>query len=320
MQSNKRSIRVALSAGLTCLVALALLTGRGLEPAAQATARAQHDKLKDAQFISEGAKLFAPTCGNAYCHGTGGAGGGAPRIRGRGLDAAYLFKTISNGIPGTAMMGYKSDLTEEQIWKVVAFIMSDLNRGAEAKAVQSVAAPPAKSAPAASGSVKPAEPIAASPLVGSAQAGRNLFFDSAQQKSCGACHSFQGEGAAIGPDLSKIAGRSARELFLSIVLPHESADPRYAAMVITLRSGERIFGIKKEEDGESIRVYDTAELPAVLRTVQKSDVAKAETVSEPVMPKDYAGVYTVKQILDIVTFLKSAGAEPKSAITLKDLF
>ena len=36
------------------------------------------------------------------------------------------------------------------------------------------------------------------------------------------------------------------------------------------------------------------------------------------MPKDYASVYTVKQLLDLVTFLKSS--ESKSPVTLKDLF
>jgi mono/diheme cytochrome c family protein len=74
-------------------------------------------RLKDPQFISDGAKLFATSCGNAYCHGTGGAGGGAPRLRGKDLEANFVFKAISNGIPGSSMPGFKSELSEEQIWK-----------------------------------------------------------------------------------------------------------------------------------------------------------------------------------------------------------
>ena len=79
------------------------------------------------------------------------------------------------------------------------------------------------------------------------------------------------------------------------------------------------MGVKKEEDAESIRVYDTTELPAVLRTVQKADVSKVEYANESVMPKDYASAYTMKQLLDIVTFLKSS-AQSNSIVTLKDLF
>jgi len=114
-----------------------------------------------------------------------------------------------------------------------------------------------------------------------------------------------------------VARRSPRELFLSIILPHEVKDPRYSTLKLTLRSGEKIAGIKKEEDAESIRIYDTTELPAVLRTIQKGEVVKVESGSESVMPKDYASIYTMKQLLDLVTFLKSS--ELKSPVMLKDL-
>ncbi len=273
------------------------------------SAAPQADKLKESKFIAEGEKLFAPSCGNAYCHGTSGVGGGAPRLRGKGLEAAYLFKTISNGIPGTAMLSFKSELSEEQIWKLVAFVMSDVKSTSDAKPEASVAGKPSPSTKAS------AETAASSSITGSAQAGKALFFDSTQSRSCHHCHSLQGEGTSIGPDLSKVESRSPRVLFLSIILPHDIKDPRYATVRLTLRSGDRIVGIKKEEDAESIRVYDTTELPAVLRTIQKTDVVKVESANESVMPKDYASIYTMKQFLDLVTFLKSS----ESPVTLKDL-
>jgi putative heme-binding domain-containing protein len=271
-------------------------------------------RLKEPQFIAEGAKLFAPSCGNAYCHGTGGNGGGAPRLRGKDLEAAYVFKSISNGIPGTSMPGFKSELSEDQIWKVVAFIVS--------AAKTSATADPPLSLPAASSSTAPvnsAEAIASSSLAGSSQAGKALFFDGSQPKSCHACHSFNGEGTPIGPDLSAAASRSPRDLLLSIILARGLKDAQYATITVALRNGERIVGVKKEEDAESLRIYDTTELPAVLRTVQKTDVAKVEYANESVMPKDYASVYTMKQLLDLVTFLKSS-PQSKSTLTLKDLF
>jgi hypothetical protein len=85
-----------------------------------------------------------------------------------------------------------------------------------------------------------------------------------------------------------------------------------------LKNGDKLLGIKKDEDDESMRVYDTTELPAVLRTVQKSEIVKVESGDQSVMPKDYASIYTIKQLLDLVTFLKSS--ESKSPVTLADLF
>jgi putative heme-binding domain-containing protein len=155
--------------------------------------------------------------------------------------------------------------------------------------------------------------------VGDAQAGKSLFFDSSRRKSCSACHSFNGEGTAIGPDLSRAgANKSARDLFLSIILSRDVKESPYATITVSLRNGDRITGVKKEEDAESLKVFDTTELPAVLRTVQKDNVSKIEYSRESVMPADYASSYTIKQLLDLVTFLKSSQTESK--VMLKDLF
>lgn len=295
-------------------VVLGVVAGTVLLPISQsrltAYAGPQTDELKDPQFIAQGAKLFAPSCGNAYCHGSGGVGGGAPRLRGKSLEAPYLFKTISNGVSGTAMLSFKGEFSEEQIWKLVAFVMSDVKSTADAKGETSAAD---KQLPRAS--IGSAESTAST---GSAQAGRALFFDSSQSKTCHQCHSFQGEGTPIGPDLSKVGSRSPRELFASICLPRDvKKDTRYSTLKLTLRSGDKVVGIKTEEDGESIRFYDTTELPAVLRTIQKTDIIKLESANESVMPKDYASLYTMKQFLDLVTFLKST--DSKSPVTLRDL-
>src|SRR5215469_14798647 len=109
---------------MVCLPALSGLTRRAAEPPA-----GQEQKLKDSAFIAEGAKLFLPNCSSAYCHGSEGKGGGAPPLRDKGLETAYLFKTISNGISGSPMRAFKSELSDEKIWQLVAYIMSPLKGG-----------------------------------------------------------------------------------------------------------------------------------------------------------------------------------------------
>jgi putative heme-binding domain-containing protein len=291
----------------TSILLIAAITG----VVASASSRAQVPaKFSDPQSVAEGATLFAPTCGTGYCHGSGGSGGGAPKLRGRGLDANYLFRTISNGISGTPMIPFKSQYTEDQMWKLVAFILSD--------APGSVAASPPSAASISTKS--PGEPVrgASSSIIGDAKTGRLLFFDSESKSNCSLCHSFEGEGASVGPDLSKIGERlSAQEIFAEIAMPNHSNGSPYETVRVTLKSGETLRGLKKEEDSDSIRVYDTTELPPVLRTIQKSDIGKLETVNESVMPKDYASRYTLKQLLDIVTCLKSA--DSRDPVTLEEI-
>jgi putative heme-binding domain-containing protein len=241
-------------------------------------------------------------------------GGGAPTLRGKGLEAAYLFKTISNGLSGTPMRPFKSELSEEKIWQLVAYIMSPVGGGEAPAASGPTAAESAKSGAAGDGS--PATPADSSTMTGDSSAGKQLFFDTSQSKSCQSCHTFQGMGASIGPDLSKLGGRSARELFLAIVLPGDARDQRYRTLTVTLKDGEKIIGVKKDEDSDSLRIYDVTELPAVLRTVQKGQIAVSEISSASPMPKEYARIYTLKQLLDLVAFLKS---EAKGAIQLKGI-
>ena len=304
MNVGREGMRVSNPARwLLSLLPLLAVAVQGARPELQANTR-----LTDPQFIAEGAKLFATSCGNAYCHGTGANGGGAPRLRGKGLDADYTFKTISNGVPNTSMPGFKTELSEERIWKLVAFILSDSK--IDAKESASSSASEARSVKSGKAAIQP--------LAGNADAGKMLFFDSSKPKSCHACHSFKGEGTQIGPDLSTAAEtRSARALFSSIVLVTEIKDSKYASITVSLRNGEKIVGVKKDEDAESLRVYDTSELPAVLRTIQKENVAGIEQSNESVMPRDYASLYTMKQLLDLVTFLKSANS--RSPVTLKEL-
>lgn len=78
-----------------------------------------------------GAETFQSTC--ASCHGEGGRGDGlassALNPKPKNLVALqtqvgddYLFWKISEGSLGTAMLGWKGILTEEQIWELVTFI------------------------------------------------------------------------------------------------------------------------------------------------------------------------------------------------------
>ena len=84
-----------------------------------------------ADASTEGAKVFHTNC--EACHGLQGHGDGPagvvldpqpknlPELAAQVGDD-YLLWRISEGKYGTSMVGWKSILTEEQIWQVIAFI------------------------------------------------------------------------------------------------------------------------------------------------------------------------------------------------------
>jgi len=301
-----------------------LLSRSCLVPEMSGVSAAGKTKPQDEQaLIAAGSKLFTPTCSSGYCHGKDGTGGGGPALRNRNFTADHLARVISEGIPGTAMRSFREDYSREQIRQLVAYVLA-LSKG-EPIADAGPSSPDRDVRPASASnptSVEPAKPAATDPLPirGDAAAGRALFFDATQEKSCGACHTFQGRGGKLGPDLSQVGNQTARELLQSIIFPRATVDPAYATLALTTREGERVVGLKRDEDDEVIRLYDLSSLPPVSRAFPKSQVVKVEKLNTSAMPGDYAARYSLKQLLDLITFLKSAGPAAQAGVSLKDLF
>ncbi|MFQ5990601.1 MAG: c-type cytochrome [Candidatus Methylomirabilales bacterium] len=75
-------------------------------------------------MIEKGRGLFNRAC--SFCHGADGRKGlHGPGLRGRDdLTADHVYTTIMHGRPRTLMVSFKDQLSQEEIWQAVAFIMS----------------------------------------------------------------------------------------------------------------------------------------------------------------------------------------------------
>jgi putative heme-binding domain-containing protein len=285
--------------------------------------------LQQNNLIVAGSKLFNPTCSNAYCHGNGGFGGSAPTLRGKSYTMEQVMRVITEGVSGTPMPAFKNNYSKKEIEQLAAYVMwiaktppnkplpplPKVLKGKVESAITEPAPAPVKGEPN-KGAVEPTAD--ATEVRGDAAAGQFLFFDAANHQSCRACHLFQGRGGKLGPDLTNINSKSARDLYLSITEPHTTITANYELITLTTRDGERLTGIKREEVEDAIKIFDTKTMPPVLRTLLKSNVAKSEPTTGSAMPGDYATRYTKKQLLDLIAFLKSTSQTPTS-VTLKDI-
>jgi mono/diheme cytochrome c family protein len=77
-----------------------------------------------AQSIAEGRKLFENHC--MACHGKTGKVG--PDLKGplriHGNSDGEIFHVITAGVKGTAMKGFKDELSDEMRWHLVNYIAS----------------------------------------------------------------------------------------------------------------------------------------------------------------------------------------------------
>ena len=332
MESRSRLVKVPRRAFAFPFLTLAFcLYSFDLSPGS----RAAQPQNADSQ-VEAGRRIYLGSCGMTYCHAAGGMGGGGPRLRDREFSAEYLTHILTEGVPGTNMPAFKEILNKQQITQCVAYILSlSPNKGAAKTNSDTQTQPQAPQPQAqtidphlsgASPRIEPApsttpEPVKSNvatndsfDIRGSIEAGRILFFDSAETRNCRVCHTAQNRGGRIGPDLTELARKSPREILQGIVAPNAAIDEKYATITITTRAGEKFTGVKRDEDETMIRLYDTSTLPPVSRAFLKSEVAKTERLNTSAMHADYASKYSLKQLLDLVSFLKS------SNVSLKELF
>lgn len=239
----------------------------------------------------DGAELFAMTC--QVCHGQAGIGGVGPALRGAKFTADFVRKTLQDGRPGTMMPGFSATLSAGDIAGIARYVVK----------LQSPDGP----APAG--------------LRGNPAAGEDVFFSRGSARSCSVCHSVEGRGGSVGPDLmAKVTGQSPKQIFQKIiVVPHRSADRAYQTVRITTKTGSILTGIKSGETEEAVFFYETSSLPPVLRTIPKADIVASARHHESVMPNDYASRLTLQQLLDVVAFLKQTSGDRTSTVTLADV-
>ncbi len=88
----------------------------------------QHDEA-----VERASLVYSTTC--ALCHGAEGEGLIGPALRNTALDEKTLTKTISRGVPGTAMVAWAREddgpLKDHQIKELVIFILDWADASAE---------------------------------------------------------------------------------------------------------------------------------------------------------------------------------------------
>jgi putative heme-binding domain-containing protein len=134
--------------------------------------------------------------------------------------------------------------------------------------------------------------------------GRLLFGEA----KCYACHRFNSEGAAQGPDLTGAAGRfNVHDLLESIIEPSKVISDQYADVIITLTSGKVVTGRIINLHGDTMHVNTDMLNPTATVNVNVKQVDMIVTSKISPMPTGLIDTLTVEEILDLSAFLLSRG-------------
>ncbi|MFG0331993.1 MAG: PVC-type heme-binding CxxCH protein [Maioricimonas sp. JB049] len=137
---------------------------------------------------------------------------------------------------------------------------------------------------------------------GDPAAGRRVFFHP-NGPGCAKCHTVEGRGGKIGPDLSSI-GRSftRRKLIESILDPGREVSPQFTNWSVLTDEGRVETGMIVHEDrGETT----LGRSDGTLVTIETSSIEERTPQRKSVMPEKLADRMTIDEFRDLLAYLQS---------------
>jgi putative membrane-bound dehydrogenase-like protein len=133
-------------------------------------------------------------------------------------------------------------------------------------------------------------------------AGRRLFYH-ANGPGCSKCHTVNGRGGRVGPDLSRIVESMNRiQLIQSILEPSSEIAPQFVAWAFETTSGKVHTGmIVHENEGKTI-IGDAEGKTTELKTI---DIVQRVPQTKSVMPDKLPDLMTLQEFRDLIAFLES---------------
>ena len=137
---------------------------------------------------------------------------------------------------------------------------------------------------------------------GDGEAGKALFHKN-PEPGCVRCHSMDGKGGEIGPDLTWLRKSAERSNLLeSVVLPNGTVAIGYQAALIQLKDGEEISGVITHDNPSDFILTSVSD--GKKRTIQTADVVKRTALPSP-MPPHFGAALTKRELRDLIEFLAS---------------
>lgn len=134
--------------------------------------------------------------------------------------------------------------------------------------------------------------------------GRKLFGATA----CFACHRFDNQGGAVGPDLTQLSGRfSARDILESVLEPSKQISDQYGAVQIVTLDGKVVTGRIINLAGDSYRVQTNMLDPGTLVGVDRKQIDVMMPSKTSMMPKGLLNTLKEEEVLDLMAYLLSRG-------------
>jgi putative heme-binding domain-containing protein len=120
-------------------------------------------------------------------------------------------------------------------------------------------------------------------------------------KQCMACHSVQGRGQRIGPDLASVAGRPFDRLLVDILDPSREVGSESYNYVVVTKDGQIVSGLLSSETERAITLRRAE---GVEDTVPRDRVQELRNTGRSLMPDGFERTLARQDVADLLEFLR----------------
>jgi putative heme-binding domain-containing protein len=146
-------------------------------------------------------------------------------------------------------------------------------------------------------------------LKGSGKPGRGKeLFEDLKGLACAKCHAVGGKGGAVGPDLTGVGAKYARdEIIASVLYPSAKIFSGYEPVVVATADGRVLTGIIKSDTPEALEIEDS---DARRIKIPKGEIEERKTSDVSLMPNGLAEGLSKEDFADVISYLESLKEKP----------
>jgi putative heme-binding domain-containing protein len=125
--------------------------------------------------------------------------------------------------------------------------------------------------------------------------------------TCAKCHQPNGDGKDVGPDLSAIGDKLARQaMFETILFPSAAISHNFETFVVITEDGLSHSGILVSETDSDVKLKDEN---GIIRTIPASAIEEQSKSDTSLMPSDIQKLLTAQELVDVVEYMSTLKAK-----------
>src|SRR5690606_17842250 len=122
------------------------------------------------------------------------------------------------------------------------------------------------------------------------------------KRTCAVCHTYDGEGGHVGPDLTGINNQPADAILLHTIVPNYEVYPTYQTISVETNNGSHVAGWMVSETENNITLRTAA---GTDESILRSSIKELKNTGLSLMPDGLEQTMTKEEMNDLIAFLRT---------------